>query len=143
MTRIYKTARGKSIDIDKIKLANESAVSVGNMRVNARGDLLGPGNTIAAGRNQLMDQVYAIPDPGYDPNSTEEIMARQELIESQKARQLAELTNNLVTPAETVTAEKPSAPAARGTLASSLAKNTTVTQEPLPDLRKPKGPARI
>ena len=66
MARVYKTARGKSLDMDKIKLANESAVAVGNMKVNARGDLLGPGNAIAAGRNQVMDQVYAVPDPGYD-----------------------------------------------------------------------------
>lgn len=147
MTKIYKTARGKAIDFDKIRLTNETAVAVGNMRVNARGDQLGSGNQVATSRNQLMDQVYAVPDAGYSPNSPENTARRQALIEAANAQKLAELSNNLtvpVTPNETDTA--PATPAARGSLASSVAKPATVTQEPMPnpkDQKKSTGPGRI
>ena len=147
MTKIYKTARGKAIDFDKIKLKNESATSVGNMKVNARGDLLGSGNQIAVGRNQLMDQVYNVPSGSYSPNSPEEVARRQALIEASNAQKLAELSNNLtvpVTPTSTDTASVQ--PATRGSLASSVAKPATVTQEPMPtpkEQKKSQGPGRI
>ena len=48
MTKIYKTARGKTIDMDKVKLANETVNAVGNMKVNARGDRLGVGGKVVA-----------------------------------------------------------------------------------------------
>jgi len=71
MAKIQKTARGQLIDMDKLKLTNEHVTSVGNMRVNARGDVLGVGNEVAAGRNKVMDQVYAVPNAdvseGYSP----------------------------------------------------------------------------
>ena len=38
--------QGKMVDIDKLRAANESTRAVGNMNVNARGDVLGPGNTV-------------------------------------------------------------------------------------------------
>ena len=40
MPSVYRTALGKQVDIDKIRLLNEETVAVGNMRVNARGDSL-------------------------------------------------------------------------------------------------------
>ena len=40
MPNVYRTARGLQIDIDQLRLANETAVAVGNHRVNARGDRL-------------------------------------------------------------------------------------------------------
>lgn len=46
MSKIYKTARGKEIDMNKLINQNEMTVAVGNMNVNARGDRLGPGGTI-------------------------------------------------------------------------------------------------
>ena len=43
---IQKTMRGRVVDMNKLINQNEMAVAVGNVRVNARGDLLGPGGTI-------------------------------------------------------------------------------------------------
>lgn len=148
MTKVYRTARGKNIDMDKIKLANESALAVGNMRVNARGDAIGANGQIAATRNQIMDRVYAIEDAsdGYSPNDAKTFQQRQQTVEASKAKELSDLANNLVVPsttqepaAETI----PTTPAARGSLASAIAKTTAVTQEPMVDPRKPKGPSRI
>ena len=148
MTKIYKTARGKAVDIDKVKLANETAISVGNMRVNARGDLIGAGGQVAAGRNQLMDRVYAVEDAPYSPNDPGTFAQQQRVLEASNAEQLTNLTNNLTVPVTPpVDTETPAtAPAARGSLANSVAKPATVTQEPMPDPRsvaKSKGPSRI
>jgi hypothetical protein len=146
MSKIYKTARGKSVDIDKVKLANETAVAVGNMRVNARGDAIGAGGKIAATRNQIMDKVYAVEEAPYSPNDPAVYQQQQEIMNSERARQLSELASNLTVPTESAATENSPQPAARGSLASSIAKTTQVDQKPLPkpsELKKAQGPSRI
>jgi hypothetical protein len=141
MANVYKTARGKAINIDKIKLSNEGVVAVGNMKVNARGDLLGAGGQVIAGRNAVMDRVYAIGDDGYSPHSID----NQPIMEAAGPQDLANLINNSIVPPTQDTTDAP-APAARGSLADSVAKQTTVTQEPIPnpkEQKKSNGPSRI
>lgn len=145
MSRVYKTARGKQVDIDRIKLSNETAIAIGNMKVNARGDLIGAAGQIAAGRNQIMDRAYAVSE-GYSPNNSAEIAKRQAAADATKAKALHDLVNNLVEPSVSepvVDPDAPVAPARRGALASSVAKPTTLNQGPSVDPRKPKGPSRI
>ncbi|CAB5215053.1 hypothetical protein UFOVP190_376 [uncultured Caudovirales phage] len=142
MSRIYKTSMGQSIDMDALKLANENTTAIGNMRVNARGDILGAGKSVAVPRNQIMDQVYAV-EPGYSPNDPAMYAEREAMIQASNAKELNDLANNLIV---TNIEKKPEvAPVARGSLAGSVAKQTTVTQEPIPDPRNPKsnGPTRI
>jgi hypothetical protein len=50
---IYKTARGAEIDMIKLINQNEMTVAVGNAKVNARGDKLGPGGKIIKKREEL------------------------------------------------------------------------------------------
>lgn len=57
--RTHRTAAGKVIDMDAIKLANEEVIAVGNMKVNARGDELGNGGKIVKSRNQVMKEKYS------------------------------------------------------------------------------------
>ena len=46
-TKIYRTARGKQVDIGSLRLQNEHVRAVGNMGVNARGDRIdSQGNVI-------------------------------------------------------------------------------------------------
>ena len=45
--RMYRTMQGRMIDIEKLRGANEDVRAVGNMNVNARGDILGPSGSIA------------------------------------------------------------------------------------------------
>jgi hypothetical protein len=146
MSRVYKSARGKMVDMDKIKLSNETATAVGNMRVNARGDILGSGGQIAQGRNAVMDRAYAVESAPYSPNEPATHAQRQTAIQASSAKDLHDLANNLITPITNpeppINQDTDAAPA-RGSLASSVAKSVTVTQEPLQDPRKPKGPSRI
>lgn len=146
MANVYKTARGKTIDMDKVKLSNERVAAVGNMKVNARGDTLGAGGQIIAGRNQVMDRVYNVEGrKGYSPNDPAVFAQQQALVEASKAKDLHDLATTLIQ--DTTEPTDPVAqPATRGTLASSVAKTVSVAQEPLPnpkDVKKSNGPSRI
>ena len=144
MTKLYKTARGKTVDMDKVKLANETVTAVGNMKVNARGDKLGPGGQVIAGRNQVMDRVYSVEGDGYSPNDPTMAALRRSTIEASKAKDLHDLANNLVNTNVEETVDVLNVPSSRGSLASSVAKTATVKQEPLPNPKdKPTGPSRI
>lgn len=52
--KIYKTAQGKSIDLGTIILKNEHVRAVGNMNVNARGDILDQANNVIETKPQLV-----------------------------------------------------------------------------------------
>jgi hypothetical protein len=64
MGKIYRTAQGRQLDMETIRLQNELVPAIGNMRVNARGDQLGPGGKIIKTREMIMDEYYkASPAP--------------------------------------------------------------------------------
>jgi hypothetical protein len=57
--KIYRTAQGKNIDLDLLISRNELTPAVGNARVNARGDELGPGGKIVKKREDVLKDYYA------------------------------------------------------------------------------------
>ena len=59
--RMYRTMQGKMVDIEKLRAANESVQAVGNMNVNARGDILGPGGQIVTPKEQIIKKYYEQP----------------------------------------------------------------------------------
>lgn len=56
--RVYRTMQGKEIDIDKLRVRNETTLAVGNARVNARGDEIGPGGKIIRKREEIVSEYY-------------------------------------------------------------------------------------
>jgi len=54
----YRTMQGKEIDLDKLRNRNELTLAVGNARVNARGDEIGPGGKIIRKREDVMKDYY-------------------------------------------------------------------------------------
>jgi hypothetical protein len=54
----YRTMQGREIDIDKLRNRNETVLAVGNARVNARGDEIGPGGKIIRKREDVMAEYY-------------------------------------------------------------------------------------
>ena len=50
--KTYKTMRGKMVDMDLLQARNELTPAVGNARVNARGDEIGPGGKIIKKRDE-------------------------------------------------------------------------------------------
>lgn len=56
--QVYKTAQGKTIDMGKLMLQNEQVRAVGNMNVNARGDLLDSQNRVITSKNRQVNRQY-------------------------------------------------------------------------------------
>ena len=54
----YRTMQGKAIDMDLLRQRNELTPAVGNVRVNARGDELGPGGKIIKKREEVLRDYY-------------------------------------------------------------------------------------
>ena len=54
----YRTMQGKDIDMDLLRQRNELTPAVGNVRVNARGDELGPGGKIIKKREEVLRDYY-------------------------------------------------------------------------------------
>lgn len=55
----YRTMQGVNIDMDLLRQRNELTPAVGNVRVNARGDELGPGGKIIKKREAVLRDYYA------------------------------------------------------------------------------------
>jgi hypothetical protein len=58
MGKLYRTLQGKEVDMDKLSLKHETAPAVGNVRMNARGDELGPGGKIVKTREEMLKDYY-------------------------------------------------------------------------------------
>ena len=59
--KMYRTMQGRMIDIEKLRAANESVRAVGNMSVNARGDILGPSGKIVTTKTEVIQKYYEAP----------------------------------------------------------------------------------
>ena len=105
MKNIYRTALGKQIDMDQLRLNNEEVIAVGNMKVNARGDELGPGGEIIRTRNEVMNEYYKLNTPTVD-----------------KTRPAIVAEEDILTPKEP-TASTQQSGKLRGSLADSIANN--------------------
>jgi hypothetical protein len=59
MTRkVYRTMKGKEVDMDQLLEKNQLMPAVGNVRMNARGDELGPGGKIVKKREDTINAYY-------------------------------------------------------------------------------------
>lgn len=104
MPRIYKTALGKTLDIETLKLQNETVIAVGNQRVNARGDEIDINGSVVRTRDQQMaehyrSQGYNVPkdEPIYqNKEHAKENSVTEDYIDSKKLQDvIADLTNQL------------------------------------------------
>ena len=148
MATNHRTARGIPVDMDRLRLSNEQTIAVGNMKVNARGDQLGPGGKIIKTRQQVMAEKNKLKGPIADNSKT--------VVESMSAVDQESIDIEVLQPQEiepivekesSVEDVVPSYVKPRGSFADSVAKETEVTQELLdPSIlpgSKPTGIQRI
>ena len=57
--KVYKSANGKTIDMDLLRQKNELTPAVGNACVNARGGELGEGGKIIRKKEDILADYYA------------------------------------------------------------------------------------
>ena len=55
---VYRSANGKTVDMGALRLQNEKVRAVGNMRVNARGDVINDNNEVIRTRNEQVGKQY-------------------------------------------------------------------------------------
>jgi hypothetical protein len=125
MGKVYRSAQGKKVDVDALRLRNEETIAVGNMKVNARGDELGPGGTVVKTRNQVMDEYYSS-----NAVYTKETSVAEDDV-SDLDREILEQDEQM----PEVSAQSPQ-PKLRGNLADAVAKSKSVEQKLLTP-RKP------
>jgi len=81
---VHKTMQGRQIDLEKLIRQNELMPAIGNMKVNVRGDELGPGGQIIRRREDVIADYYennpksAIKKPANKIKADEFVEAEQE-----------------------------------------------------------------
>lgn len=97
MKKLYKSALGRTVDIDTLRLSNEEAIAVGNMRVNARGDELGPGGEVVRTRNEVMSEYYKLNTPtvGATEKTTVDELSVYQRIQNAQAQRPGAVRGNL------------------------------------------------
>jgi hypothetical protein len=56
--QIHRSANGRPVDMGSLRLKNENVRAVGNMKVNARGDLVDDKNQVITPKNRQVNQNY-------------------------------------------------------------------------------------
>jgi len=107
---VHRTAKGKVVDMDMLRQRNELTPAVGNAKVNARGDELGPGGKIIRGRAEIIRDYYEdnpapVADEARTPSKASAPVAEEEkpatkTTRSSRAQKKVEETENLPTAAE-------------------------------------------
>jgi hypothetical protein len=133
MKKVYTTANGKQVNLDALISDNEQTIAVGNMKVNARGDKLGPGGRIEQTKEQIMKEYYRLNTP----------VAMDTPPQPHQSKKPKDLADDWVEPtsnsdAETQTATE-SKPGLRGKLADSVSQSKVVEKTEV----KKTGPSRI
>jgi len=134
-SKMYRTALGKSVDMGSIVSTNETVRAVGNMGVNARGDVIDNKNTSVSSRNtqvnnqyrkQIRNQVVDAPVGTASTNNS----VKQELVPEETIDGLD--TTPVVTEEEVATVEAtPTVVKKASGLASAIAKAREVEQKKL------------
>lgn len=144
MTRkIYKSAMGKTVDLGALILENENTRAVGNMGVNARGDVLDGANKVIETKNRQVQKQYKRQATNVSTAdiSSGTLSARKNRSQNKTVEQAPDAEVEIVldepNEVEVLVIEAPepveevtqSTPVPRGGLAAAIAKSQAVKQE--------------
>jgi len=142
MADVRRTAMGNAIDMDRIRLSNEKTIAIGNAKVNARGDKLGPGGKVVKTKAEIMAEYYKLHTPTAQTAPTPTDSSSQ-LAEDEIITPTADLAQPVALPDPEVDVS-PEYVKPRGSFADAIAKDTEVKQELVtPPGQKNKGVSRI
>jgi hypothetical protein len=94
--KVYRTAQGKQIDLDMLIKRNELTPAVGNAKVNARGDELGPGGKIIRKREEIMQSYYSSLPEEKPKKSSREFVPPSSAVTEEEAKELAEFDDEWI-----------------------------------------------
>ena len=101
--RMYRTMQGRMVDIEKLRSANENVRAIGNMNVNARGDILGRGGQIIKQKEQVMREYYEQPKGRVSDVPTRRIVRTPQ---RQPIPQAEVIQSETITPKRTITKKR-------------------------------------
>lgn len=138
----YRTAQGKPIDMDALRVRNEATVAVGNMKTNARGDELGPGGIVVRTRDQVMKEYYSS-NAVYTKERVEQAQQDSRAVRTQTApvAEAVDMPDDIL--AQDAMMDEVEQPKMRGALADAVAKSAKVEQKLLTPKKSGSGPSRI
>lgn len=146
--KIYRSAQGKTVDLGALMLQNEYVRAVGNMNVNARGDILDSNNRIIESTTQRVQKTYQrqtnVTDKSRVVSGTRaarpiksKTQIQPDATLDQEIETQEEQTEEIETPVVTQPEPVPlSTQIPAGGLASAIAKARAVKQELEPTLRQ-------
>lgn len=126
MTRkVYKSAMGKTVDLGALMLENEHVRAVGNMNVNARGDILDGANRVIEAKNRQVQRQYNRQSVVEEIPVTTGTRSAKKSAETPVEEQQVIVTEDPAPVDEEIAAT----PKPRGGLAAAIAKSQAVKQE--------------
>ena len=124
MTRkVYRTAQGRMVDLGALQLQNENVRAVGNMKVNARGDLIDSQGQPIDSRTQQVKKQYRRQTSNVSDEPVSRKNSQTAELES-KPKSIQESPNSVAVP---IASEE--APVTG--LAAAIARARQIKQEPL------------
>jgi hypothetical protein len=129
--KIYKSAMGKPVDLGALLLQNENTRAVGNMNINARGDVVDSNNRVIEQKNRQVQRHYrrqtnVTNEPVAASAKAAKISAEESKIDLSEFSDLPEDNDEVIdkTPETPEVAAVP-----RGGLAAAIARSREVKQE--------------
>ena len=140
-SKVYKSAMGKPVDMGALFLQNEGVRAVGNMNINARGDVLDSANRVIDQKNRQVQRQYR---KQTNVTASAEVHTSTSAVRQAKQQQQAEYDaldtfsdlpedNDIVAVEDTDTA---SSDTPQGGLASAIARSRVIKQEKEKTLRE-------
>jgi hypothetical protein len=109
--KLYRTMQGRMVDIEKLRATNEEVRAVGNMSVNARGDVVGNSGKIIKTKEQLMKEYYEAPKGKADDTPAKRVRTeptpQQEVVKTQVINPVEQTQQAKNTPSKTTNQFKP------------------------------------
>jgi hypothetical protein len=128
--KVYRTAQGKMVDLGSLQLRNENVRAVGNMGVNARGDLVDSYNRPIDPKTQQVSRQYQKQTTNVQNQSTHATKSKDKTAAPVKT-QPTSLEQNIVDQVD-----QPEEESASG-LAAAIARARQIKQVPLDPPAKP------
>jgi hypothetical protein len=129
--KVYRTAQGKIVDLGALQLRNENVRAVGNMGVNARGDLVDSQNRAIDPRTQQVSRQYQKQTTNVQNQSTHAVKSKNKTVAPTKTE--ATIMEPDIT--DTIQPEEGSASG----LAAAIARARQIKQAPLDPPAKSSG----
>jgi hypothetical protein len=137
--KVYRTAQGRTVDLGALQLKNENIRAVGNMSVNARGDLLDQWNRPIASRNNQVSKQYSkqtsnVVDEPVKTSSQDSVRPKKKQPREAKPQTAVpappeDFQDDFVKSQAVTGVAKPPIP--EGGIASAMARARQISQEPL------------